>query len=628
MRPVTVDIKRLQPIAALGLVLCAMGRDAFAGTEIAGVVRMPDACSPAISPAVVYLVPAGAEERHRLTERLRLGAATGQSDPTQVVLINQHGLQFVPRVRAIALGQKLRFTNEDGETHNVHIVSPGLTFNQSMSPGQFHDFTADKPGVMRMACDIHMHMRGYVVVSPSPWAQVCDRDGRYRLRDVPDGRYKLTAWHEMGDPVQTEVIVAGSAAKGVEVPEVVLTSSLGPVRVAGESRSAQDSAPVRPWADVIDRISVTLAASRDFVARPGELAKARRLAEDAYWGEFEASDFETAVRKYLGYARAGELERRFHAIRVAVNDVADKRQPAPVLADLCRKLLVDLLAAASALDAKGVTDRSRIDALGGRTVTEPDFGAGSAQSLDASGSVGDPSALLHGLKRGFRRIEERAERDGSDEAASELTTVYMTDFEPLERYLFGRSPQSVRPLEIRFNTLRGDLAASLRGEQLSSRLDGLTSEIENLIDRLETRPAGAFGPAFVSSLITIVREGAEVILVVTMLLALVAKASAGTATLAGADPAGNRASSEAKVRGSRAIWWGVALAAVASVATAVALNLLVIKAQGAAREILEGVVMLVASAVLFYVSYWLISQLEARRWMDFLKKQASHGLEL
>ena len=66
---------------------------------------------------------------------------------------------------------------------------------------------------------------------------------------------------------------------------------------------------------MIDRISVTLAASRDAAARRGELAKARRLADDAYWGEFEASDMETAVRKYLGYRRAGELERQFRAIR-------------------------------------------------------------------------------------------------------------------------------------------------------------------------------------------------------------------------------------------------------------------------------------------------------------------------
>ena len=61
---------------------------------------------------------------------------------------------------------------------------------------------------------------------------------------------------------------------------------------------------MRPWADVIDRIGVTLAASRDAATRPGELAKARRLADDAYWVEFESSDMETAVNKYLGFGRA------------------------------------------------------------------------------------------------------------------------------------------------------------------------------------------------------------------------------------------------------------------------------------------------------------------------------------
>ncbi len=41
----------------------------------------------------------------------------------------------------------------------------------------------------------------------------------------------------------------------------------------------------------------------------------------------------------------------------------------------------------------------------------------------------------------------------------------MTEFEPLERYLLGRSPQSVRPLEIEFNSLRGDLTAGLTGRE-------------------------------------------------------------------------------------------------------------------------------------------------------------------
>ena len=77
----------------------------------------------------------------------------------------------------------------------------------------------------------------------------------------------------------------------------------------------------------------------------------------------------------------------------------------------------------------------------------------------------------------------------------------------------------------------------------------------------------------------------------------------------------------------RAIWCGVALAVIASLVTAAALNLTVSSMQGRAREILEGVVMLVAAGVLFYVSYWLVSQAEAKRWMDFLKQKARRGLE-
>ena len=73
----------------------------------------------------------------------------------EIALVNQRGLQFTPRVQAIALGQTVRFTNQDGETHNVHVVSPGFAFNQSMTPGRYQDFTPERPGVMMLACDIH-----------------------------------------------------------------------------------------------------------------------------------------------------------------------------------------------------------------------------------------------------------------------------------------------------------------------------------------------------------------------------------------------------------------------------------------------------------------------------------------
>jgi len=605
-----------------------MGSETSGGAEVAGVVRMPEVCSPTVSPAVVFLTPAKRNGKPTVREVARAVEGAVRPRPTDVVVVDQRGLQFTPRVQAIALGQTVRFTNQDRETHNVHVVSPGFPFNQSMGPGQDQDFTPDHPGVMKLACDIHLHMRGFVVISPTRWVRVCDQDGGFRLDGVPDGRYILTVWQEMSDELHKNITVADG--KRVELPALVLAGPAGP---AAGARSPVRVAPVLPWPEVVDRISTTLAASRDAASRPGELTKARRLAEDAYWVEFEASDLEMAVRKYLGFARAGELERQFLAIRSAVRQVAEKRQPPSVLADSCHRLLSDLIAITNELNAKGVTDRTRIDAGTGA--------AGSVGDLDATGPPPEPRALLQSLRLGFRRVDREANHNGPDDAASELTTVYLTEFEPLERYFLGRSPQAVRALEIQFNTIRGDIAAGLKGEELAAQLDGLSTEVESLIARLEARPAGTFGPAFFSSLITILREGVEVILILTMLLALVAKATAGSGMQTGSasghaarldGPADGLTPADtpvqAKERALSAIWGGVALAAAASLATALALNRLVVSAQGAARETLEGVVMLVASAVLFYVSYWLISHVQAKRWMDFLKQQARRGLEL
>jgi high-affinity iron transporter len=129
-----------------------------------------------------------------------------------------------------------------------------------------------------------------------------------------------------------------------------------------------------------------------------------------------------------------------------------------------------------------------------------------------------------------------------------------------------------------------------------------------------------FGPAFAASLVTILREGAEVILVLTMLIAV--------ATRTGKTAGETQAGVNARAQALRAIAWGVSLALLASVGTALGLNLLVASAQSRTRELLEGLVMLLAAGVLFYVSYWLISQSESRRWLGFLQRQAQRGVEL
>ena len=150
-----------------------------------------------------------------------------------------------------------------------------------------------------------------------------------------------------------------------------------------------------------------------------------------------------------------------------------------------------------------------------------------------------PKALLQTLRVGLYGIARQADLHDRDAAASELTTVYMNDFEPIERYLMGRDPQAIRPLEIKWNALRGELYAGLEGHELAARLDRLFAEVEAVVGRHESQPAGAFGPAFVASLVTIVREGVEVILILTMLLALVSKTALARPGGVGETPPGN-----------------------------------------------------------------------------------------
>lgn len=545
------------------------------GSEVTGRVAMPDACAPAVSPAVVTLEPISGAVG---------GPDAGDKAPRSVALVNQRGLQFEPRVQVVSTGQTLRFTNEDAETHNVHILTPGFPFNKSMAPKVPVDFVPEKPGVIRLACDIHTHMRGYVVVSDSPWARVCRAGGEFRFRDVPEGEYTLKAWHEMGPPVEKKVTVKGEA---VELATVILEG----YPVAATARAA---APVRKWSEVTDRIGMLLSQAREEVRRTGEYAKARKLVEDAYWVEFELSDMETAVRRHLGFKRAGAIEGQFLKMRSALRAVAEKKAPAGELVDRSRQLLLDLAHASDDLNKLGIADRTGV----GASNRAP------AEAEEPSAPT-DLAGQQQALASAFDGVRALADQGKSDDAASAMTDAYFQDFEPLERVLLVRRPQEVVPLESRFNTIRGRIDAGLSGEPLRAELASLRSEVAAAMARSESVAVGSFGAAFAASLVTILREGVEVILLLAMLIALVAKSGQPGAMAA--------------------IRWGVGLAAVASVLTALGLNLLVASAQGQTRELIEGAVMLAAAVVLFTVSYWLISQTQAKRWADYLKGQTLRG---
>ena len=571
------NVRLLVWLGLLGVVMGSGSAQAGEGPGVTGRVSMPDSCSPAISPAVVTLEPI-ADKAEGPT-----AAIEDSKSVRPVALINQQGLQFEPRVQVVRRGQTLRFTNQDGETHNVHILTPGFPFNKSMAPGVPVNFVPEKTGVIRLVCDIHSHMRGYVVVTDSPWSQVCRSGGEFRFRDVPDGDYRLTAWHEMGPSLTRDVTIQnGTADLGM------ITLEAAPVAAASAS---QANNIVRAWPEVIDRIGVLMAEARQLARKPEGLSRARRLAEDAYFTEFELSDMETAVRRYLGVRRAGEIEGQFRQFRLALRPVSEGKAPASTLIDKTRQLLLDLSHAAKDLQDLKISDRTGLVAAPTNAV------ASAGPAVTAT----DVASLQRALAKSLDEVRTMADDGQASEAASAMTDVYFQSFEPIESLLLTTRPQDVKPLEGRFNTLRGKIDGGLNGQLLSDEIHALRNEVAAALTRSGSVAVGSFGAAFGWSLVTILREGVEVILLLAMLIALVRKTGQAGAMAA--------------------IQWGVGLAVVASFLTAIGLNFLVASAQGQTREIIEGAVMLVAAGVLFSVSYWLISQTQAKKWADFLRSR-------
>jgi plastocyanin len=131
---------------------------------------------------------------------------------TQHLRMDQHDEQFVPRVLAITVGTTVAFPNSDTKFHNVFSLSRGNSFDLGRyPPGKTDSVRFDHPGIVRVFCDIHSHMSGYIFVFGHPYFAVTDSDGRYIIPQVPAGAYTLLVWSELGQAEAKKIIVADNA---------------------------------------------------------------------------------------------------------------------------------------------------------------------------------------------------------------------------------------------------------------------------------------------------------------------------------------------------------------------------------------------------------------------------------
>ena len=217
-------------------------------------------------------------------------------------------------------------------------------------------------------------------------------------------------------------------------------------------------------------------------------------------------------------------------------------------------------------------------------------------------SAADPDSTIRSVMRLLQLAVQSAQAGRPDEADDHAFDAYIA-FEPLETPARARSPGTVATLERHFADFRG--AISSRDFRSAERsMNAIEQGLPGVKD-LAGPPASGWG-AFLQSLLIILREGFEAILVIGAVVAFLVKT-------------GHR-------ERLRSIWTGVLLALGASALTAIVLAT-VLRALPATREVIEGVTMLVAVAVLFSVSYWLISRVEAAKWQKFIREKVDAALQ-
>jgi high-affinity iron transporter len=217
-------------------------------------------------------------------------------------------------------------------------------------------------------------------------------------------------------------------------------------------------------------------------------------------------------------------------------------------------------------------------------------------SAEHQSAPGSPEAATFAA---VRRQIDSAVALRSDKVAFD---AYMT-FEQVETAVRARNPGLATDLEGAFALLRSRTARGAGDVELEATRARLLGDLERAERLVADR--GSTPTLFMQSFVLLLREGFEAILIVAALMAFLGKAGA----------------TDKRRHVAQGAWAAVG----ASLVTAVLLELLFEITPGQ-REALEGITMLLATAVLFYVSYWLLSKIEVAKWNAFVKGRLEGAL--
>lgn len=143
-------------------------------------------------------VPAG-KEKFKANTIVYIEKANGKFlPPTKNPVMNQKNLVFIPHVLPVIAGSTVDFLNSDDVQHNVFSPDKCCKFDlgsygKGMSKTRKFDVAGSQAVIL---CNVHPEMEAYVVVLQNSYFSLTDKDGNFKIENVPPGTYTLKVWNE------------------------------------------------------------------------------------------------------------------------------------------------------------------------------------------------------------------------------------------------------------------------------------------------------------------------------------------------------------------------------------------------------------------------------------------------
>jgi plastocyanin len=211
----------------------------LAGYSVSGHVLLSDSRLPAVrkrmdySGVVVWLEPVGPAN-----------AADSAPRPGHTRM-EQRGKSFVPHILAIQAGTSVSFPNLDPIFHSAFSNFSGQTFDLGLyAPGTSRTIAFDRPGIVRVFCNIHPAMSAVIVVLKQRWFAISNAAGAFGISGVPGGEYRLHVFHERATAealrdLDREIEISSDSS----LPPIAI-SETGYIEVPHKDKYGQEYPPV------------------------------------------------------------------------------------------------------------------------------------------------------------------------------------------------------------------------------------------------------------------------------------------------------------------------------------------------------------------------------------------------